>query len=105
MKTKQPPAALPNVREEWVSLTDPQALLLANDRLNDDFAGEYIAYVDHRRGKRLHRRIVAHERRLSGIHDIMDRLPKALRKNVVIHYASEYLPDVIETHADLPGRE
>jgi hypothetical protein len=85
---------------EVISLRDPQALLQANERMNDAYGDGYVAYLDERRGSKLYRRIVAHGKDLLTVNDAIESLPVTLQRKVALHYAMKPR-DYIEM---LPGR-
>ncbi|GEM_PF-4666474 len=78
---------------ELISLRKPGAMLAAYDRLNDDYLGEYVAYVDHVRGMTVKRRIVAHSKDPKVVSDAVNKLTARDRKKLMMHYVA---PPTIE---------
>src|SRR5262245_4442623 len=74
---------------EIISLRDPQALLLANDRMNEDYGDGYVAYLDQRRGMKLYRRIIAHSADPLAVNEAIRKLPIPEQRKITLHYAAK----------------
>ena|SRR5205823_3852611 len=77
-------------------------------RLQQDYPGEYVAYLESWRGKgttrAVVRRIVAHGTSLKTINDSLASLSPAQRTRVILRYAADPQQTELEVHYDLPGR-
>jgi hypothetical protein len=80
----------------------------ADRRLQENFAGQYVAYIDTWRqaksGSRLVRRMLAHSASLKEVSDALEPLSSERRARVVFQYVSEATPGTLEAHYDLPWR-
>lgn len=82
-----------------ISLRTRSAVLRANNRLNEEFAGEFVAWIDRRRGATLRRRIIAHSPSLKAVNDALDTLSQRDRALVLLQYAMRVSPDAVDgTH-------
>ena len=91
---------------EIISLRGRQALILANDRMNEQYGGEYIAYLDRQHGMSLHRRIIAHSKSIKAVNDAIDQLPEKDQRDIVVHYAqrgSDIVVELPSIDAELPN--
>lgn len=77
-------------------------------RLQFDYPGEYVAYLDswktQRQTRRLLRRVIAHSLSLKDLYEALAALSPKERANVVLHYAVDPHQQELEVHYDLPGR-
>src|SRR5438552_2906161 len=77
-------------------------------RLQQDYPGEYVAYLESWTGKgntrALVRRIVAHGTSLKTVNDSLASLSPAQRARVILRYAADPRQTELEVHYDLPGR-
>lgn len=78
-------------------------------RLQFDYAGEYVAYIDrfciHKGVRHFVREVLAHNRSLKELHDAVADLPAAKRAKIIIHYATDPHRRELEVHYDLAYRE
>jgi len=83
-----------------------QAHVLANCRLQADYPGEYVAFIDTFTGvgknARFRRKVVAHALTLGDLHDLLLELPTKQRSKVFIDYVDD--PDGPVEFIDVPGR-
>ena len=80
---------------EVIDLRDPQGMLCANDRMNEEYGDGYVAYLDERRGMKVFRRIIAHGNDLRAINDAIDELTRKDRNRLLMHYAMKPTDGVI----------
>jgi hypothetical protein len=84
-----------------------QARIREDLRLQADYPGQYVAYVDswkaRHKGRQLHREVVAHAQTLPDLHRRLSQLPAEIQAKASIDYVLD--PEgPIEVHYDLPDR-
>ena len=82
-----------------------QAHVRANCRLQIDYPGEYVAYIDTWTGQgknlRFRRKILAHADSMGDLHDKLAKLPPRVRSKATFEYVDD--PEgPLEVHYDLP---
>ena len=84
-----------------------QAHVLANCRLQADYPGEYVAFVDTFAGQgkktRFRRKMLGHAKDMGDLHDELAKLPPRERAKASYRYVVD--PNApLEAHFDLPFR-
>ncbi len=88
-------------------------LLRADSRLQRNFAGRYVAYIDTWRqgksgkgksGSRLVRKMLAHGPTLKEVSDALQALSAERKARVIFHYVPKDSPGTPDVHYDLPWR-
>lgn len=85
-----------------------RAVLRANQRLQKEFPGQYVAYLEAWRrsgsGARLVRRILGHGASMKEVNAALANLSARDRARVMMQYVDDSPADAIRVHYDLPWR-